>query len=59
MERSSPVDEAVPSATLLDRCVCYRGSVQVTIAIARVLSDEAVVVDGCLNPRKSGAGVLT
>ena len=43
LERSSPVDEAVPSATLFDRRVCYRGSVQVTIAIARVLSDEAVV----------------
>ena len=43
LERSSPVDEAVPSATLFDRRVCNRGSVQVTIAIARVLSDEAVV----------------
>ena len=41
LERSSPVDEAVPSATLFDRRVCNRGSVQVTIAIARVLSPSS------------------
>ena len=41
LERSSPVDEAVPSATPFGRHVRYWGSVQVAIAIVCMLGDEA------------------